>query len=204
MNLLEQLDDFWREAIQLDMSDWALFESKYADLVQRIGDQVALTNLPDEEQASLIRQVFNRNAEYIGLAKQDRNALKVKLGVPASSAVDQLDNFYRECFQMNFWGGDRKVFESKYADLMKRLQAQVAHQPQAEQDKFFMPFVTRNAEYIAIAKRDKDALRVRLGVPVPVSSPSPINTNRLAQVAADTVVRATIWESIAGLFRAFR
>src|SRR5256886_14571117 len=36
-----------------------------------------------------------------------------------------------------------------------------------------MPFVTRNAEYIAIAKRDKDALRVRLGVPV--SSPSPIN-----------------------------
>jgi hypothetical protein len=32
-----------------------------------------------------------------------------------------------------------------------------AHLPQAEQDKYLMPFVTRNAEYIAIAKRDKDA-----------------------------------------------
>jgi hypothetical protein len=50
--------------------------------------------------------------------------------------------------------------------MLKRLQALVAHLPQAEQDKFFMPFVTRNAEYIAIAKQDKDALRVRLGLPV--------------------------------------
>jgi hypothetical protein len=52
----------------------------------------------------------------------------------------------------------------------------------------------------AIAKRDKDALRVRLGVPVS----SPVDTGRLAQVAADTVVRATIWQSIAMLFRGFR
>jgi hypothetical protein len=47
----------------------------------------------------------------------------------------------------------------------------------------------RNAKYIAIGKRDKYALRIRLGMPV--SSPSPVNTGRLAQVAADTVVRAT-------------
>ena len=52
-----------------------------------------------------------------------------------------------------------------------------------------MPLVMRNAKYIAVGKRDKDALRIRLGMPV--SSPSPVNTGRLAQVAADTVVRAT-------------
>jgi hypothetical protein len=199
MNLLEQLDDFWRECLQSSGGDKEFFESKYADFVQRVGDQVS--HLPDEEQNRLVKQVFDRNAAYIAMAKQDRDALKVKLGPPASSAVDQLDDFYRECFQANYFG-DRKVFERKYAELIKRLQAQVAHLPQAEQDKYLMPFVTRNAEYIAIAKRDKDALRVRLGVPV--SSPSPINTNRLAQVAADTVVRATIWESIAALFRGFR
>ena len=198
MNILEQVDDFWREALQLDiMRDLNAFQNKYADLVQRIGDQVSQTNLPVEEQARLVRQAFDRNAEYIAMAKQDRNALKVKLGLPASSAVDQLDDFYRECFRMNYFG-DRKVFETKCTDFLKRLQAQVAHLPQAEQDKFYMPVVMRNAEYIAMWKQDKNALKVRLGVPV--SSPSPINTGRLAQVAADTA----IWQSIAALFRGFR
>ena len=173
MDLMKQVDDFWREAIQMDiMRDWPLFETKYADFVQRVGDQVSQTHLPDEEQARLIRQVFGRNAEYIAMAKQDKDALKAKLGVPASSAVDQLDDFYRESFRVDVV--DRADFLKKYNDLMKRLQAQVAHLPQAEQDKFFMPVVMRNAEYIAIGKQDKNALRVRLGLPV--SSPSPINT----------------------------
>ena len=98
------------------------------------------------------------------------------------------NSVYRECFRTNYFGG-RTFFETKYADLCKRLQAQVAHLPQAQQDTFFMPLVMRNAKYVAVRKRDKDALRIRLGMPV--SSPSPVNTGRLAQVAADTVVRAT-------------
>ena len=196
MNILEQVDDFWRGALRDGIGDLNVFQTRYAELVQRIGDQVAETHLPDEEQAKLIRQVFDRNSEYIAMVKQDKDALKVRLGLPASSPVDQLDDFWREALQSNAYD------QSKYTDLLKRLQAQVAHLPQAEQDKFFMTFATRNAEYIAIAQRDKDALRVRLGVPVP--SPPPINTNRLAQVAADTVVRATIWQGIASIFRAFR
>ncbi|WP_029585797.1 hypothetical protein [Bradyrhizobium sp. URHD0069] len=76
------------------------------------------------------------------------------------NSLDQLDDFWREALQSNAYD------QTKYTDLLKRLQDQVSHLPQEEQDKFFMPFVTRNAEYIAIAKRDKDALRVRLGVPV--------------------------------------
>ena len=133
MNVLEQVDDFWREALQLDiMSNFNFFQTKYAALVQRIGDQVS--HLPDEEQARLIREAFDRNAEYIALAKQDKNALKVKLGVPlglpASSAVDQLDDFYRECFRMNYFD-DREGYLRRYNDLVKRLQAQVAHLPQS-------------------------------------------------------------------------
>jgi hypothetical protein len=86
----------------------------------------------------------------------DRFAKVRCLGLPAfvGSAMDQLEDFWRETLQSNAYD------QSKYADLMKRLQGQVAHLPQADQDKFFMPFVTRNAEYIAIAKRDKDALKV--------------------------------------------
>ena len=114
--------------------------------------------------------------------------------------LEQLDDFWRECLQSS--GGDKEFFESKYADFVQRVGDQVSHLPDEEQNRLVKQVFDRNAEYIAIAKRDKDALRVRLGVPV--SSPSPINTNRLAQVAADTVVRATIWESIAALFRGFR
>ncbi|WP_342723475.1 hypothetical protein AAFG07_30595 [Bradyrhizobium sp. B097] len=110
--------------------------------------------------------------------------------------LEQLDDFWREALQSNAYD------QTKYADLLKNPQAQVAHLPQAEQDKPFMPLVMRNAEYIAIGKQDKDALRVRLGVPV--SSPSPVNTARSTQVAAETAVRATIWQGIAALFRAFR
>jgi hypothetical protein len=112
------------------------------------------------------------------------------------NSLDQLDEFWRETLQSNAFD------QTKYTNLLQRLQAPIAHLSQAEQDRFFMPFVARNAEYIAIAKRDKDALRLRLGLPV--SSPSPVNTDRLAQVAAETVVRATIWQSIAAIFRAVR
>jgi hypothetical protein len=63
-----------------------------------------------------------------------------------------------------------------------------------------MPFVLRNAEYIAMGKTNKDALRVRLGLP-PASSPM---ASRRGQVAAETAVRATIWQPIAAIFRGFR
>lgn len=109
-------------------------------------------------------------------------------------SLNQLDDFWREALQSDAYD------HTKYTDLLTRLHDQVSHLPQAEQDKFFMPFVTRNAEYIAIAKRDKDALKARLGIPVSSS----VDTARLAQVATETVVRATIWQGIAMLFRSFR
>ena len=66
MNLLAQLDDFWREGLESeDASFSSSFESKYAGFVKRVGDQVS--HLPEEEQARLIRQVVDRNAEYIAM-----------------------------------------------------------------------------------------------------------------------------------------
>ena len=110
--------------------------------------------------------------------------------------LEQLDDFWRECLQSNSYD------PTKYTALLNRLLDQVRHLPQPEQDKFFLPIVLRNAEYIAIGKQDKDALRARLGI---ANSPSPaINTGQLAQVAAETVVRATVWQGIAALFRVFR
>ena len=83
MNIIKQVDDFWREVLRMDtMNNWNLLQNKYADLVREDRRSSRPHKLPDEEQARLIRQVFDRNSEYIAMAKQDRNALKVKLEVP--------------------------------------------------------------------------------------------------------------------------
>ena len=42
--------------------------------------------------------------------------------------------------------------------------AQSVHLSQVEQDEFMMPLVIRNAEYIALGKRDKNALKAGLGM----------------------------------------
>ena len=46
--------------------------------------------------------------------------------------LEQLDDFWREGLQSG--GGDKKCFERKYADFVKRVQGQVSHLPQGEQD----------------------------------------------------------------------
>jgi hypothetical protein len=79
-----------------------------------------------------------------------------------SPLLDQLDDFYRE----NLFKHDWMVLQAKYFAFLNRLQAQIAHLPQTEQDEFIMPLVIRNAEYIAIGKRDQNALKARLGMAI--------------------------------------
>lgn len=78
--------------------------------------------------------------------------------------VPQLDEFWRDALRNGV--GSEQEFLKRYDDFTKRLQKQVSHLPQAQQDASFMSVVLRNAEYISIAGADRDALRVRLGVPV--------------------------------------
>ncbi|HEY8124202.1 MAG TPA: DUF6232 family protein [Methylocystis sp.] len=110
---------------------------------------------------------------------------------------EQLDAFWREGFLSG--SKNRKVFEAKYTAFLNSLQAQVSHLPQDEQDRLFMGLVARNAKYISLGQRDMEALKISLGVPT-----SSAATDRLAQIAVETAVRATVWESVTALFRAFR
>jgi hypothetical protein len=110
---------------------------------------------------------------------------------------EQLDEFWRESLRSD--GTSPKEFEAKYAIFIKSVEVQTAHLPRAEQERLALQLYSRNAEYIAIGQRDRTALKAKLGLPVP--SPE---ASRLAQVAVETAVRATIWQSIAAFFRAFR
>jgi len=59
--------------------------------------------------------------------------------------------------------------------------------------------VIRNAEYMALAQNDREALEALLGVHRPLAGSA-----QVANVMVDTAVRATIWQGIGTLFRAFR
>ncbi len=78
MDLLPQLDDFWRDALRTDGHD---NQRKYAALMSGLQAQVA--HLPQEEQDKLFFLLAVRNAEYIATARESKDALKVRLGVLA-------------------------------------------------------------------------------------------------------------------------
>jgi hypothetical protein len=96
----------------------------------------------------------------------------------------------------------------KYAEFIKRMQDRVSRLPKAEQVALLWQVYGKNEEYSKLAELDRAALNGKLGLaassPSVAPSASPVSPDRLAQVATETVVRATVWESVAVRFRAFR
>lgn len=131
----------------------------------------------------------------------DTNVTNINL---QNRMLDQLDEFWRETLR----SGETRpnVLGKSYNEMLARMQREICHLPQAEQDRLVSQLVNRNAEYIELANRDKELkndLRVRLGMPPLLRSQAQAR-NHMAQVVIDTAVRATIWQSIRGIFRLFR
>jgi hypothetical protein len=103
---------------------------------------------------------------------------------------DLVDEYWRDALISNATGPQA---QAKWNAFVYELQARVAHFPQAAQDEMFLRAAHRNAECIAIARVNLDALRGKLGIPAA--------NNRLADIAAETLVRATVWQSVAAFFR---
>jgi hypothetical protein len=109
-------------------------------------------------------------------------------------AIEELvDDFWREALTSNLTALQA---QAKWIAFVSDLQARTAGFPKEAQDEVFLRAASRNAECIAIAKGDLDALREKLGLSV--------SNNRLAEVGAETFVRATVWQGVASLFRLFR
>ncbi|WP_375788633.1 hypothetical protein ACE10Z_15195 [Bradyrhizobium sp. Pha-3] len=211
MNLLEQLDEVFRETI--DESDVEIRRRKFNEFTNRMEAQVA--RLPPEDQRGAMEPVVQQMAVYWGLMQHDKEDLRVRLGLRGPSAainrlgqlaaesalpkmdlLPQVDHLWREIL-----GRDRSFVKARLIEFNNSVQAQVSHLPKAEQERLLALVYMKNEEYGHEALRDRSGLIARMGVSS--SSPS-VSTNRLAQVAAETVVRATIWESVIALFRAFR
>jgi len=114
--------------------------------------------------------------------------------------LPQLDAFWLGLFAQGT--PSPQSVQTQWGQFVAGLQAQVSHLPQPEQDGLMTRVALRNAEYLAIAGEDRDALKARLGVastPTIETASSPI-----ADLVVRTAVRATVWQGIGALFRAFR
>jgi hypothetical protein len=74
---------------------------------------------------------------------------------------DLVDDFWRDALISNL---DGPQTQAKWNAFLLELQDRVARFPQEAQDEVFQRAATRNAEYIAIARENMDALRKKLGV----------------------------------------
>jgi hypothetical protein len=106
---------------------------------------------------------------------------------------DLVEEFWRDALISNATGAQA---QAKWNAFIHELKARVAHFPQEAQDEVFLRAAKRNAECIAIARINLDALREKLGIPAA--------RNRLADVATETLVRATVWQGVGSFFRLFR
>jgi hypothetical protein len=150
------------------------------------GERIALSAM-DQGYVELLRRALEQAISSSGRTE----------AATVMNFDDQLDAFWREGFLSGV--NNRETLQAKYTAFINSLQAQASHLPQDEQDKLFMRVVMRNAEYISLGQQNVEALKIRLGVPT-----SSAVTDRFVQIAAETAVRATVWESVAALFRAFR
>ncbi|MGY3511697.1 hypothetical protein [Bradyrhizobium lupini] len=99
---------------------------------------------------------------------------------------DLVDDFWRDALISKLSGPQA---EAKWNAFIYGLKDRVANFPKDAQDEVFMRAAKHNAGRIAIAQRNLDALRVELGL-----SPE---SNPLIEAAADTFVRATVWQGVA-------
>ncbi|WP_439375343.1 hypothetical protein [Bradyrhizobium sp. DASA03120] len=133
MNLLEQLDECWREII--DISDPEIKKRKFDEFANWMEAQVA--RLPEAEQVAALQPIMKQMAIYGSLQQNDPEELKVRLGLSAPSAsstanrlgeaaaetvdlMPHVDEFWREIF-----GRDKKFIETKHGQFVKRMQDQV-------------------------------------------------------------------------------
>ena len=106
---------------------------------------------------------------------------------------DLVDDFWREALTANLSGPEA---QAKWMSFVYDLHARVARFPKEVQDEILWRAIARNAERIGTAQVSLDALREKLGLPV--------SNNRLAKLAVESLVSASIGQGVSAFLRIFR
>jgi hypothetical protein len=211
--LRDMVEDHWRSLIRLagvnpQMAGEEVF--RFEALIEQMAagyPPSAATNFRDSLKAL--------RAEYAERELTDPAALRHALQItggshgtatawlanletpPSVDLKDQQDAFFRDLLANGI--PDPKRFQLRWEQFIAHLQSQIDHLPKPEQDGIMTRVVLRNAEYMELAKRDREALKTQLGVSSPASASAPI-----ASLVVETAMRATIWQGIGALFRSLR
>jgi hypothetical protein len=211
--LREMVENHWRNLIRLAGVDPQMAAEEVFCFEATIEELTA--DLPPEQETWFRNALQRLRGEYAEWERTNPDALRKSLNVtgggrgtatawlanletpPSVDLRSQQDAFWRELLVRGV--PNQKAFQVQWTQFLANLQAQVSHLPQPEQDGIMTRVVLRNAQYIALAQRDREALKAQLGVSAPQATPSPF-----ANAVVETAVRATIWQGIGALFRAFR
>ncbi|RYG86250.1 MAG: hypothetical protein EON59_10400 [Alphaproteobacteria bacterium] len=208
----QMVENHWRNLIRLagvnpQMAVEEVF--RFEAIIGQLAGQ-----LPLSQEAEFRRSIQSLRGEYADWERTNPDTLRTSLNVtgggrgtetawlanletPASVDLkEEQDAFWRALLVNGI--PNPKTFQSQWMAFLGGLQAKIAHLSQPEQDGIMTRVVLRNAQYIALAKDDRDALRAELGVP------RSAELHSTTQLVVDTAVRATVWQGISALFRAFR
>ncbi|WAB76716.1 hypothetical protein [Rhodopseudomonas palustris] len=81
MSIEDLVDDFWRDALRSNATGEEA-QAKWLAFVQGLQDRVAY--FPKEAQDEVFLRAVTHNAQCIGMARVDLDALRQRLGVPVS------------------------------------------------------------------------------------------------------------------------
>lgn len=81
MSIEDLVDDFWRDALRSNATG-AEAEAKWLAFIQ--GLQTRVARFPKEAQDEVFIRAATHNAQCIGMARADLDALRRRLGVPVS------------------------------------------------------------------------------------------------------------------------
>jgi hypothetical protein len=105
-------------------------------------------------------------------------------------------------------GNENPALSVEISQQFERKIREIAAGVGGEYEQIFLAAIERHRERLLEEyQADRAAFRRRLGVPLIQETPRPVaNGNRasLGETVVRTAVRATVWESIRALFRAFK
>jgi hypothetical protein len=140
----------------------------------------------------------------------DAMALETAARVPALDASQQIVEKNWVKFMALGAAGQEAAARDCILNFQERCQEVAQGLPTAEQQRAFLARIEKVRNLLADEyDRNPGKLRARLGLEAaqsPIPEPAIRRTagSRAATIAADTLVRATVWETVRSIFRAFR
>ena len=109
-----------------------------------------------------------------------------------------LDDFWRSAILQS--AHDMSLIPRMWEDFVRNTAVATSHMPKVEQEAYIGEMLNMNVQYMNEFQRNQQGMRARLGI----GRSDNMAGSQIAKVAVNAAVRATVWQSVAAVFRLFR